>query len=428
MAPIQTDQAGLRIGHPHACIVELECVDKGDATRAHFFDSATNPDHVIVAGGLTVPDPEVSDHETDPLLLELPVAEAGPAQVFGPRHVQPDDVAGMIDDPHLVGFRVVHTMGDDGFGWRRLHENPGDGDRVGKLGVRQSAIGGPESGAAIPPPLADGVRANYPPPGREVKIQGCLRAVPAAAYLGGVHCERLVVVGDAHLGRESPEVERALLAFLEAVPRLGDGLLVTGDLFEFWFTWRRAVPRRGVRVVAALAALRARVPILLVGGNHDRWGSDFWARELDIEFAPLAAQFTLGGRPALALHGDGITESHWSARMLHRITGHPVTIGGVRLLHPDLACWLVDRLSGVLGKTRRDPAAIETAAQRQHGWASQALEEQAELGLVAMGHTHVPAAHEIRPGRWYVNAGAWRDGFCYALVDDRGVELRRFGG
>jgi len=71
-----------------------------------------------------------------------------------------------------------------------------------------------------------------------------------------VHCQRLVLVGDAHLGRGSRETERALLAFLDAVPSLGDGLLVTGDLFEFWFSYGRAVPRRGSRVVAALAALR----------------------------------------------------------------------------------------------------------------------------------------------------------------------------
>ncbi len=234
------------------------------------------------------------------------------------------------------------------------------------------------------------------------------------------------MVGDAHLGRGSPEVERTFLAFLETVPELGDGLLVTGDLFEFWFAWRRAVPRRGARVVARLAALRARLPILLLGGNHDRWGGDFWSRELDIEYAPQAARFTAGPRLGLALHGDGIAESHWSAGVLHRITSHRFTVGAVRLVHPDLACWAVDRLSGVLGDARRDPAAMQRAAARQRDYARQLFRQGPDIGLVVMSHTHVPAAEELEPGRWYLNPGAWCDGYRYAVVEERGARLAAF--
>ncbi len=71
---------------------------------------------------------------------------------------------------------------------------------------------------------------------------------------------RLVIVQDAHLGPDSPEREEAFLAFLEAVPTLGDCLLVNGDLFEFWAEYRRVVPRTGFHVVAELARLRKADP------------------------------------------------------------------------------------------------------------------------------------------------------------------------
>src|SRR5688500_11757620 len=90
---------------------------------------------------------------------------------------------------------------------------------------------------------------------------------------------QLVIVSDAHPRRA---VEAALLAFLERVPDLGDALLVNGDLFDFWFEYRRVIPRTGFRVAAALAALRKRVPIVMIGGNHDRWGGDFWREDLEI--------------------------------------------------------------------------------------------------------------------------------------------------
>ena len=66
----------------------------------------------------------------------------------------------------------------------------------------------------------------------------------------------LVVVSDAHLGVAPPDVEEALLSFLDAVPTMGDCLLVNGDLFDFWFSYARVIPRRGFHVGAPLAPLR----------------------------------------------------------------------------------------------------------------------------------------------------------------------------
>ncbi len=243
-----------------------------------------------------------------------------------------------------------------------------------------------------------------------------------------MNCQQLVLVGDAHLGRESPDTEAALLEFLDAVPGLGDGLLVTGDLFEFWFTWGRAVPRQGLRVASALAGLGRRLPVLLLGGNHDRWGAGFWDDDLGLRFATGEARFTLQGRPALALHGDGLLESHWSAALLGRILRHPATIRMYAALHPDLGLWLVDHVSGVLGDRDRTPEEIATGATRQEAWARARLEAEPDLQLVVMGHTHWPAQLEVGPGRRYVNPGAWFDGYRYAVVTPGAVSLTRFPG
>ena len=242
---------------------------------------------------------------------------------------------------------------------------------------------------------------------------------------GRVECQRLVLVGDAHLGRESPRTTEAFLAFLDTVPDLGDGLLLTGDLFEFWFTYGRAIPRRGARVMAALAAVRRRVPVLMIGGNHDRWGADFWP-ELDIEFAPHEARFTLAGRPAAAIHGDGITALDRPARILHRITRHPATISLFRALHPDFGMWLVDRMSGPLGDRPRPPAAVEANAAGQARWAEARLAQQPELSLLVMGHTHQPASRALAGGQRYVNPGAFCMGYRYALVSATSCELCAF--
>src|SRR5256712_5288764 len=137
---------------------------------------------------------------------------------------------------------------------------------------------------------------------------------------------RVVVVADAHLGQVPPAVAVAFHRFLDAVPDLGDALLINGDLFDFWFEYGSVIPRRHFATVAKLHALRARgVPITFVGGNHDRWGGDFLIHDLGIAFHPGEAELDVAGRPRLVAHRDGVTQPDLTAHRNHRVTRHPGT-------------------------------------------------------------------------------------------------------
>jgi UDP-2,3-diacylglucosamine hydrolase len=236
----------------------------------------------------------------------------------------------------------------------------------------------------------------------------------------------LVIVSDAHLGVTPPAVEEALLAFLDAVPALGDSLLLNGDLFDFWFSYSRVVPRRGFHVAAALARLARRMPVLMVGGNHDRWGGDFWSNDLGLRFDPYRLTFRLGRIGVAAIHGDGLTDSRRRARLVHRLIHHPVTSAVYRALHPDLGFRLVDALSPHLGDQGANQDQLEQAAAQQRAWAAGLLAREPDLGLVIMGHTHRPEVSRTSAGGIYLNPGAWFEGLRYAVATEAGAELRQF--
>lgn len=237
---------------------------------------------------------------------------------------------------------------------------------------------------------------------------------------------QLVIVSDAHVGAAPAASEEALFAFLERVPSLGDCLLVNGDLFDFWFAYRQVIPRRGFALAAALAALRQRVPIVMTGGNHDRWGDSFWEEELGIPFGGESLRFGLGDQTVLAVHGDGLTEQHLGARVVHRLTKNRLVLGAFRLIPPDLGFGLVDRMSGHLADSTRDSGVLDRAADAQRAWAESTLRADPSLGLVVMGHTHRPALAEPVPGQRYCNPGAWMDGLHYAVATPRAVTLHTF--
>jgi UDP-2,3-diacylglucosamine hydrolase len=246
------------------------------------------------------------------------------------------------------------------------------------------------------------------------------------SIFGAVLGRTLVIVSDAHLGVAPPGVEGALLDFFEAVPALGDCLLINGDLFDFWFTYSRVIPRRGFHVAAALARLGRRLPIVMVGGNHDRWDRDFWVRDLGLSFSPHRATFQVGSRRVAAIHGDGLAEHRWQAKLIHSVIQHPATAAIYRLLHPDLGLRMVDLLSPVLGDHTVDEAKLTRAAARQREWAERLLANDAGIGLLVMGHTHRPVLEELGAGQQYLNPGAWFDGFRYAVATESGAELCTF--
>jgi UDP-2,3-diacylglucosamine hydrolase len=237
----------------------------------------------------------------------------------------------------------------------------------------------------------------------------------------------VVVVADAHLGQVPPAVAAAFHRFLDAVPDLGDALLIDGDLFDFWFEYGSVIPRRHFGTVEKLHALRTSgVPITLVGGNHDRWGGDFLTNDLGIAFHPGEAELDVAGRRAFVAHGDGLTEQHWSARVMHQLTRHRVTIRAFRVLHPDVGFWIARHLSRKLADNTRDRAVLDRAEQAQAQYAEQLLARRPDLELVILAHTHRPALSQLPNSRAYLNPGAFLDGGRYAIVTKDNVDLKTF--
>ena len=237
----------------------------------------------------------------------------------------------------------------------------------------------------------------------------------------------VIVVADAHLGQVPPAVGTAFHAFLDQVPQPGDHLVLTGDLFDFWFEYQSVIPRKHFATVAKLQEVRARgVPITFVGGNHDRWGGSFFTRDLGIGFFGGEAELNLNGRRAFIVHGDGLTEQHWSGALMHRVLRNSITVAMFRVLHPTIGFWIADLFSRHLADSTKDRAVLDRAAVAQRKWAADFLERHPEVQLVIMAHTHRPVVDRLPDGRVYLNPGAFLDGGRYAVINGDHVELKQF--
>ncbi len=236
------------------------------------------------------------------------------------------------------------------------------------------------------------------------------------------------MVSDVHLGAVPPATEAAFRRWLLHVKESASGLVVNGDLFDFWFEYRSVVPGEHVRVLALLAELvDAGVPVVLMGGNHDWWGGDFLRTRIGVEFHQDPLRLRLAGRRVLLAHGDGLGRGDLGYRLVRLVLRGRATRLLFRWLHPDVGAWVARRVSGTRRQLEGAGEPSEGRAAFLAGWAASRLAEDPSLEIVALGHCHMPAVHEAAPGRYYVNSGDWVAHRSYVVVSESGApELREW--
>lgn len=159
--------------------------------------------------------------------------------------------------------------------------------------------------------------------------------------LGRMPAPTAVFMSDVHLGIESREREAAretrLLDFLRSLPGRASHLYIVGDLFEFWFEYATAIPRRYFSLLRALDETRERgVSITCMAGNHDFWLGRFLSDELGIRTVDGTLAVEHQGRRVWLHHGDGLMGGDLGYKVLRRVLRNPASLALYRWIHPDI--------------------------------------------------------------------------------------------
>ena len=121
--------------------------------------------------------------------------------------------------------------------------------------------------------------------------------------------KKIYLLSDFHLGApdaaSSLQREKRIVAFLDEAAKDAEEILLLGDLFDFWFEYKRAVPRGHVRLLGKLAEIADRgIPLHLFIGNHDMWIFDYVPSEVGLTVHREPAVRTWMSKTFLIGHGD----------------------------------------------------------------------------------------------------------------------------
>jgi UDP-2,3-diacylglucosamine hydrolase len=233
-------------------------------------------------------------------------------------------------------------------------------------------------------------------------------------------------LADAHLGQGSPESNRArerdLLAFFDRVGAERATLFVNGDLFDFWFEYRHAIPKRFVRVLMALGELRrAGLPVTYIGGNHDFWIGNFLSRELDVTFTDVPLPLSIQGRRILLAHGDGLGPGDHGYKLLKRVLRNPVAKTLFRWVHPDVGIPTAGATSRLSRHHAPRPGRSDEDLWRALGspWFARGYD------AVVLAHYH-RAVHQRSAEGDFLILGDWIERRTVARLDDGRFSLFEF--
>jgi UDP-2,3-diacylglucosamine hydrolase len=235
-------------------------------------------------------------------------------------------------------------------------------------------------------------------------------------------------LSDCHLGLdgrpEDREREGRLLRFFDQLVPGEDGLTIAGDLFDFWFTYRRAIPRGGFRVVSRLESLRrAGLPITFVGGNHDFWALPFFRDELGLDVVDGISTRLIQGRRFWIAHGDALGSGDLGYKLLKKVLRNPVATALYRLIHPDLGIRLATLTSHASRAHQHPPQNLADRVRREV--ADPVFAEGYDV--VVLGHLHLPTLWE-EGGKALVILGDWVENCTYLRVEGGRLFLERFAG
>ena len=244
--------------------------------------------------------------------------------------------------------------------------------------------------------------------------------------------KKIYFLSDFHLG--APDYagslvrEKKIVAFLESIKHTAAQIFIVGDIFDFWYEYKKVVPKGYVRLLGKLAEISdSGIPIHVFVGNHDMWMSGYFEKELNITVYHQPKEFEWNGKHFLIGHGDGLGPGDHGYKFIKKVFRSPLCQWLFGQLHPSWGIGLANYFSR---KSReKTGAADEIFMGEENEWLiiyCKEILQQQHFDYFIFGHRHLPIDCTLATNSRYINLGDWIRNFTYASFDGNDVQLHKW--
>jgi UDP-2,3-diacylglucosamine hydrolase len=243
--------------------------------------------------------------------------------------------------------------------------------------------------------------------------------------------KKIYFASDFHLGAPNREVsllrEKKIVQWLEMARKDAAEIFLVGDIFDFWFEYKRVVPRGYTRLLGKISEITdSGIPVHVFTGNHDMWIFDYLPEECGVTLHRESIERTWNGKTFMIGHGDGLGPGDHGYKFIKKVFANKVCQWLFARLHPNFGIWLASSLSGYSRTTTGDKDRKFLGEENE--WliiyCKEVLQKK-QYDYYIFGHRHLPLDFRLSDSARYINLGEWLNTESYAVWDGNDVTLIR---
>jgi len=246
--------------------------------------------------------------------------------------------------------------------------------------------------------------------------------------------KKIYFASDFHLGvpnaESSLERERKIVRWLTSIEHDAHEIFLVGDIFDFWFEYKHAIPKGFSRLQGKIAELTDRgIPVHFFTGNHDMWMFDYFPKELGVTVNRSNVERVWNGKTFFIGHGDGLGPGDKWYKFMKKCFEARWTRWCFARLHPNFGIGMANFWS------RKSRAATGDSDSKflgeENEWLVIYCKEQLQekhRDYFVFGHRHLPMDIRLNETSRYINLGEWIHYTTYGVFDGKELTLEKFEG
>jgi UDP-2,3-diacylglucosamine hydrolase len=239
----------------------------------------------------------------------------------------------------------------------------------------------------------------------------------------------LYFASDFHLGIpsqvESTKRETKIISWLTEAHKDANAIFLVGDLFDFWFEYKKVIPKGFVRLIGKIAEIAdSGTPIYIFRGNHDLWLNDYFELEIGIKVFKDPIEIKAGEKTMYVGHGDGLGPGDTKFKAIKKIFDHRLAKWCFRWLHPDIGIALANRWSRQSRKKEMKIGGEKFEGDNERLFRfAQEMEANQHFDYYIFGHRHLPLEMKVTGDSIYFNLGEWITSSHYCVYRSGNMQL-----
>lgn len=244
--------------------------------------------------------------------------------------------------------------------------------------------------------------------------------------------KKVYFITDAHLGAWALEhrrtQERRLVSFLDKIKDDAAAVYMLGDMFDFWYEYRYAVPKGFTRFLGKVSELTDKgVEVHFFTGNHDQWCLDYFEKECGMKVHREPFLTEIMGKVFFLAHGDEFSND-WKYKILRSMFRSRLLRKLFSAVHPRWSLWMGNswaRHSMVQHKIKGDTPFKGKEYEDCIKFAEKYIGNHT-VDCFIFGHRHVDEDVMLDDKVRCILLGDWINIFAYVVWDGKTISHERY--